>query len=76
MKKSNKFFIRGWPGGVAVKFACSTLAAKGSQVRIPGADLHTAYEAMFPHIKQRKMGIDLSSGPIFFSKKRRIGGRC
>ena len=29
---------RGWPGGAAVKCACSTLAAWGSPVRIPGAD--------------------------------------
>ena len=29
-----------------------------------------------PHIKQRKMGMDVSSGPAFLSKKRRIGGRC
>ena len=25
------------------------------------------------HIKQRKMGTDVSSGPVFLSKKRRIG---
>ena len=29
-----------------------------------------------PHIKERKMGTDVSSGPVFLSKKRRIGGRC
>ena len=28
-----------------------------------------------PHIKQRKMGTEVSSGPVFLSKKRRIGGR-
>ena len=28
-----------------------------------------------PHIKQRKMGLDVNSGPIFLSKKR-IGDRC
>ena len=28
-----------------------------------------------PHIKWRKMGTDVSSGPVFLSKKR-IGGRC
>ena len=26
-----------------------------------------------PCIKQRKMGMDVSSGPVFLSKKRRIG---
>ena len=30
--------IGGWPGGVAVKFACSILVARGSLVRIPGVD--------------------------------------
>ena len=29
-----------------VNFACSALAAQGSQVWIPGADLHTTYQAM------------------------------
>ena len=29
----------GWPGGVMVKFTCCASAARGSQVRIPGADL-------------------------------------
>ena len=29
-----------------------------------------------PCIKQRKMGMDVSSGPVFHSKKRRIGSRC
>ena len=38
--------IRGWPGGVVVKFVCSTLAGWGSLVRIWGTDLCTAYKAM------------------------------
>ena len=29
-----------------------------------------------PHIKWREMGTDVSSGPGFLSKKRRIGNRC
>ena len=29
-----------------------------------------------PHTKWRKMGMDVSSGPVFLSKKRRIGSRC
>ena len=29
----------GQPSGIVVKFACSTLAARGSQVQIPGTDL-------------------------------------
>ena len=30
-------------------------------------------EAGVPHIKYRKMGMDVSSGPVFLSEKRRIG---
>ena len=29
-----------------------------------------------PYVEWRKMGTDVSSGPVFLSKKRRIGGRC
>ena len=32
--------------------------------------------AGIPHIKQRKMGMNVSSRSIFLGKKRRIGGRC
>ena len=32
--------------------------------------------AGIPHIKERKMGMDVSSGPVFLSKKRRNGSRC
>ena len=35
----HKNIDEGWPGGTAVKFARSTLAARGSLVRIPGADM-------------------------------------
>ena len=38
--------IKGRPGGIVVKFACSTLAAQGSRVRIPCTDLHSTYQAM------------------------------
>ena len=38
--------FRGWPSGVAVKFAHSTLVTWGSRVQIPGTDLHTAHQAM------------------------------
>ena len=31
--------IWGWPGGSAVKYTHSALAAKGSLVQIPGADM-------------------------------------
>ena len=38
--------IKGWPGGVVVKFAHCTSVALSSQVWIPGADLHAAHQAM------------------------------
>ena len=31
--------LGGWPGGTAVKFSRSALAARGSPVQIPGADM-------------------------------------
>ena len=48
--------IGGRSSGIVVKFACSTLVAQGSQVWIPGVDLHTAYQAMLwqvSHIQNR-----------------------
>ena len=36
----------GPPDGVVVKFVQSALAARGSQAKIPGMDLHTAHQAM------------------------------
>ena len=41
-----KSYERGWPSGVVVKFAHSTSVAWGSQVWIPGVDLHAAHPAM------------------------------
>ena len=38
--------LRGRPSGTAFEFANSTSAARGLPVRIPGADLSTAYQAM------------------------------
>ena len=69
----------GQPDGTAVKFAYSTSAAQGSPLQILGAAWHhLASHAVvgIPHIKWRKRGRDVSSGPVFLSKKRRIGGRC
>ena len=36
----------GRPAGVVVQFSCSASAARGSQVWIPGIDLHTTHQAM------------------------------
>ena len=53
-------------------------AARGSPVRIPGADMALLGKSHavvgIPHMKQRKMGKHVSSRPVFLSKKRRIGG--
>ena len=66
----------GLPDGAAVKLARSALAAQGSPVWIPGADVAPLGKSHavvgVPHIKWRKMGTDVSSGPVFLSKKRRI----
>ena len=46
MHNTTKNFYRSWPGGTEVKFAHSALEALGSPVQMPGADLHTACQAM------------------------------
>ena len=64
---------RGRPGGTVVKCIGSTLVARGSRVCILGVDMAPlASHAVVgvPHIKERKMGTDVSSGPIFLSKTR------
>ena len=38
--------FRGRPSSVVVKLTPSALATQSSQVRIPGVDLHTTYQAM------------------------------
>ena len=70
---------RDWPGDAAVKCAHSTSVAWGLPVWILGVDMHhLASHAVggVPHIKWRKMGVDVSSRPLFLSKKWRIGSRC
>ena len=62
-------------GPAPVKCACSTSVAWGSPVRIPGADMANHPMVGVPHVKQRKMGTDVSTGPVFLGKKRRIGSR-
>ena len=44
--KKLKMLNGGQPGGIEVKFARSASVAQGSQVRIPGAGLHTTCQAM------------------------------
>ena len=43
---SKKINLRGWPGGVVVKFTLSALAARDSWVQSPGVDLHHSLVAM------------------------------
>ena len=70
-------FGGGRPGGTAVKCARSASAAQGSLVQIPGVDVAPLGKSHavvgVPYIKSRKMGMDVMSGPVFLSKKRRIG---
>ena len=81
----------GWPAGIVVKFTRSALAARGSLIRILGADLHTAHQAMLwrcptynleedwhrcwlrdnpPQAKRGRSAKDVSSWPIFLTKKK------
>ena len=46
INKSLKKLERGQPSGIVVKFTCFALVVRGSQVWIPGTDLHTAHQAM------------------------------
>ena len=50
----------GWPSDVVVNFVNFALAALGSWIGIPGADLHTAHLAMLwwcPTYKTKEDGI-------------------
>ena len=40
-----KKYLLVWLGGIVVGFPCSASAAQGSQVQIPGVDLHTVHQA-------------------------------
>ena len=69
-------YSRSQPGGAAVKCTCSTSEAQGSRVLIPGGDmaqLGTPYCSRRPTYKVEEDGHDVSSGPVFLSKKRNVG---
>ena len=69
---------RGQPSGAAVKFQLPLWRPRFHQFRSRERTLHHLAShavAGVPHIKQRKMDTDVSSGPVFLSKKRRIGSR-
>ena len=66
----------GRPGGAAVKFARSASRRPGVPGSIPGADmalLGTPCCGRRPTYKVEEDGHDVSSGPVFLSKKRRTG---
>ena len=69
----------GQPGGPAVKFAHSALEAWASLVRILVADMALLGKpccGRHPTYKVEEDGQEVSAGPVFPSKKRRIGSRC
>ena len=72
-----KEYKRGCPGGAVVGFARFAPAARGLPGQIPGADMAPLGKSDavvgVPRIKYRKMGVDVSSEPVFLSKKRRFG---
>ena len=77
LNTSQKGFLWGGPGGTVFKFPRS--ASRRPGVRRPKSRVRTwhclAPHAVVgvPHIKWRKMGTDVSSGPGFLSKKRGTG---
>ena len=69
---------QGWPGGTAVKCACSALAAQGLPVQIPGADitlLGTPCCGRHPTYKVEEDGHGCQLKASLLSEKRRIGSR-
>ena len=83
--KPGKIYIkntesRGQPGGVVVKFTCSTLAAWGSQVQIPGMDLYTHssnHAVVASYIQNRGiLAQTLAQGQSSSSNKRKTSNRC
>ena len=70
-----KYHLRGWPRGLAVKGACSATGDLGSDPKRAPTHRLSGHAVVASHIKWRKIGTDVSSGPVFLSKKRRIG-RC
>ena len=69
----------GSPGGTAAGFASSGSVARGWPFGSwvwTCAPLIRPRSGSHPTYKIEEMGTDVSSGPIFLNKKRRVGGRC
>ena len=73
---SKNYGYRGLPGGTVVKCAPSTSAAWGLPVQILGADMAPLGKPCCGRRPTYKVEEDVSSGPVFLSKKKRIGGKC
>ena len=68
-----KMFSGGWPGGIVVKFAHSASVAWGLWVWISGTDLAplVSHAVAASHIKQRKIGTDVSLVTVFLKQKEK-----
>ena len=73
---AHQSMLRGRPSGAAVKCARSASVAQGLLVRIPGGDmapLGTPCCGRHPTYKVEEDGHNVSSGPVFLSKKEEDG---
>ena len=73
-----KNYGQGRPGGAAIKFSRSALAAQGSLVQILGVDVAPLGKPCCGRRSTYEAEEDghVSSGPVFLSKNRKIGSRC
>ena len=64
---------QGWPRGIVIKFGMLCFCGLGQWIWILSTDLHhSSCCGSKTHIKGRKIGTDVSSGPIFLRKKKII----
>ena len=74
LQKDQKKVLEGQPSGVVVGFTCSTSTAWGLGIWIPGSDYTLLIRPCcggVPYTKYRKIGMDVNSGTIFLTKKKR-----